>query len=39
MKAYKTKEEMKQLYKKIGFQTIEFFEHPNKKWVCMKGIK
>ncbi|KMY53788.1 SAM-dependent methyltransferase [Bacillus sp. FJAT-27231] len=39
MKAYKTKEDMEQLFKKTGFNTVEFYVNPNKKWICIKGIR
>ncbi|SOC11106.1 methyltransferase family protein [Ureibacillus xyleni] len=39
MKVYKTNDEMKHLYKEVGFNTVEFYEHPNRKWICIKGIK
>lgn len=39
MKTYKTKEDIEQLFKKTGFSTVEFYVHPNKKWLCIKGIK
>ncbi len=39
MKAYKTKEEMEQLFNNTGFYPMEFIEHPNKKWICMKATK
>uniref|UniRef100_UPI0038CD1C84 class I SAM-dependent methyltransferase n=1 Tax=Solibacillus palustris TaxID=2908203 RepID=UPI0038CD1C84 len=39
MKTYKTKEDMEQLFKKTGFNTVEFYVHPNNKWICIKGIK
>lgn len=39
MKSYKTKVEMEQLFKKTGFATVSFYEHANKKWICIKGIK
>ncbi|QED46280.1 class I SAM-dependent methyltransferase [Cytobacillus dafuensis] len=37
MKSYKTREEMEQLFKKAGFNTVKFYE--NKRWICIKGIK
>ncbi|WP_397540260.1 class I SAM-dependent methyltransferase [Rummeliibacillus pycnus] len=39
MKSYKTKEELEQLFKKSGFNKVEFYENVNKKWICMKGFK
>ncbi|WP_226669642.1 class I SAM-dependent methyltransferase [Metabacillus litoralis] len=39
MKSYKTKIEMEQLFKKTGFAAVSFYEHTNKKWICIKGIK
>ncbi|MBM7602700.1 ubiquinone/menaquinone biosynthesis C-methylase UbiE [Metabacillus crassostreae] len=39
MKSYKTKVEMEQLLKKTGFASVSFYEHANKKWICIKGIK
>jgi ubiquinone/menaquinone biosynthesis C-methylase UbiE len=39
MTAYKTKDELEQLFIKTGFQTIEFFENKNRGWFCFKGIK
>ncbi|KYD06754.1 hypothetical protein B4144_2134 [Bacillus atrophaeus] len=39
MKTYNTSEDMDQLFKKIGFNTVKIYENPNKKWICIKGIK
>ncbi|HEK9102077.1 class I SAM-dependent methyltransferase [Bacillus pfraonensis] len=39
MKAYKTKKEMEQLFKKAGFNTVQFHESTNKKWLCIVGGK
>lgn len=39
MKTYKTKEDMEQLFKKTGFNTVEFYVNPNKKWICIKGTR
>ncbi|WP_042350491.1 class I SAM-dependent methyltransferase [Bacillus massiliigorillae] len=39
MKVYKTKAEMEQLLKNVGFRTVEFFENNNAKWLCVKGSK
>ncbi|MFF5996041.1 class I SAM-dependent methyltransferase [Lysinibacillus sp. KU-BSD001] len=39
MKAYKTKEEMAKLLKTTGFNTVECYVNPNKKWICIKAMK
>jgi len=39
MKSYKSKEDMEKLFKKTGFQTVEFYENIHKGWLCVKGIK
>lgn len=39
MKKYKTKEEMKNLFKNTGFGSIHIHEHPSKKWICIIGEK
>lgn len=39
MKSFKTKEEMKQLFHRIGFNTVEFYENTSKGWLCVKGTK
>lgn len=39
MKTYNTSEDMEQLFKKTGFNTVKIYENPNKKWICIKGIK
>lgn len=39
METYKTRENMELLLKKTGFNTMKFYIHPNKKWICIKGIK
>ncbi|WP_102272567.1 class I SAM-dependent methyltransferase [Cytobacillus massiliigabonensis] len=39
METYKTKKEMEQLLKRTGFNAIMFYEHENKKWLCIKGSK
>lgn len=39
MKTYKTNEDMEQLFKKVGFNTVDLYINPNKKWICIKGIK
>lgn len=39
MKSYKTKKEMEQLFKRVGFNTVQFQESTNKKWLCIIGSK
>jgi hypothetical protein len=37
MKSYKTKEELEQLFKRVGYDSVYYYE--NKKWMCIIGIK
>ena len=39
MKTYKTKEDMEQLFKKVGFNTVEYYVNSDKKWIYIKGTK
>lgn len=39
MKTYKTKEDMEQLFKNTGFNSVKTYLHPNKKWICIKGVR
>ncbi|GIN84521.1 SAM-dependent methyltransferase [Heyndrickxia sporothermodurans] len=39
MESYKTPEELKQLFKSIGFQSVKFYEDTFKGWLCVEGKK
>ncbi|MGE7623516.1 class I SAM-dependent methyltransferase [Viridibacillus sp. NPDC096237] len=39
MKSYKTKDELEQLFKNAGFNSVKFYEINNTKWLCVKGHK
>lgn len=39
MKSFKSKDEMKELFNRTGFQAVQFYENTKKGWLIIQGMK